>query len=457
MWAQTGRAERVEAFVEKEMKQKGIPGLVFAVIKNNEVIQMKAYGYASLDHAVPVTTKTVFPLASIDKQIIATCIMMLHEQSKLSLEDPVYKYLDSIPASWKNVKIKHLLSHTSGLGDDPLENVNGRGFDRYTSENIYKYIRKQELINPVSQQFLYSDAGFFILQRIFEKASGYYYPDFINENIFVPLGMSKTRILNPVEVVEGRSVSYYKSKEGRILINNFRQISMGPHFGDIGTTIEDMVKYDVAINNNKLLKRKTYQLMWTPATVKDNRVVSSLVDERTLFNADASYGYGWELGRFRGRNVVYHSGFTGTSITKFPDDKLSVLLLTNLTYRPVFSPNAFAKQIASFYLGEETNSSSMINKPCDDSSVTSILMQLEEGKPDGSLFETHFFQKLTLALTDYKRKISYYGGVNNIECVYTVREKSGVRHTFMVDFKNGTLFYNFIFDKKGVINELSIQ
>ena len=91
------------------MKLKGIPGLSFAVVKDNKVVQMKSFGYANLDHLVPVTNQTVFPIASVDKQLIATCIMSLYEKGKLHFEDPVSKYLDSIPSSWKDMQMGVLI------------------------------------------------------------------------------------------------------------------------------------------------------------------------------------------------------------------------------------------------------------------------------------------------------------------------------------------------------------
>ena len=101
--------EKLDAFIRNEMKLKGIPGLSFAVVKDNKVVQMKSFGYANLDHLVPVTNQTVFPIASVDKQLIATCIMSLYEKGKLHFEDPVSKYLDSIPSSWKDMQMGVLI------------------------------------------------------------------------------------------------------------------------------------------------------------------------------------------------------------------------------------------------------------------------------------------------------------------------------------------------------------
>jgi CubicO group peptidase (beta-lactamase class C family) len=438
--AQTAVTNKLNIFLKKEIEVIGIPGVAVAVLKDNKVLFLKSYGYANLDHSVPVTNQTIFPLASVDKQIIATCIMMLYEQGRLNLEDPVSKYLDSVPSSWNNMQIKQLLTHTSGLPDEPLESRNGKGYDKYSSEDIYRHIIKQDLIHPTNERFLYSDAGYFLLQQIFEKASGQYYPHFITERIFKPLAMSQTGILNPTEIVRGRSVSYYRNSEAKLLINNFRQISVGPHFGDIGTTIEDFIKYEQAITENRLLKKETYQLMWTPATVKGNRQVSQFQDEADLFDANASYGFGWELDSFHGYRAVYHSGFTGNSITRFPDHGVTVLLLTNLTYRPIFNPNALARKIAYYYLPQPKLPIGKMGK-INSIGPEKLLEQLLLDKPESSLFETSYYQRLLPASLNYKRTINRYGKMQTIKQLQTFKEGEKIVETFEVAYQNGKLLY----------------
>lgn len=447
---------KLDAFIRNEMKLKSIPGLAFAVVKDNKVVHMKSYGYANLDHLVPVTNQTIFPIASVDKQLIATCIMSLHENVKLHLEDPVSKYLDSIPSSWKDMQIHHLMSHTSGLPDEPLEYRNGKGYDRYTSEDIYRYLIKQELAHTTGEKFHYSDAGFFLLQQIFEKASGLYYPDFVRDSIFKPLGMKHTLILDPMEIVKGRSVSYYRNSEGKLLINTFRQISVGPHYGDIGTSIEDFVKYNRAIDENKFLKKQSYQLMWTPAILNDRRKVSQLVDEADLFNAAASYGLGWELDSFEGRKVVYHAGFTGTSITKFPELGLTVILLTNLTYRPLFSPNALAKQIATFYLPALKNRELPATQDNPDS-PEKIMSLLRQTRPDNTLFEPSFYQIMLPALVNYQRIIARYGNAKEIRNLYIIKENGKTVQTIEAVYPVGSLLYHVTKNAKGQIDFISIE
>lgn len=452
IFAQNIVTAKVDSFLKREIGAIGIPGGAVAVLKDNKVVFLKGYGYANLDHSVPVTNQTVFPLASVDKQIIATCIMMLYEQEQLSLEDPVSKYLDAVPPSWSNVKIKQLLSHTSGLPDEPLENRDGKGYDRYSSEDIYTHIIKQEIIHPTDEKFLYSDAGYFLLQQIFEKASRQYYPDFIKERIFKPLAMVHTGILNPTEIVKGRTVSYYRNTEAKLLINNLRQISVGPHFGDIGTTIEDFIKYEQAITNNRLLKKETYQLMWTPARVKGNRRVSQFEDEANLFDANASYGYGWELDSLLGYRVVYHSGFTGNSIYRIPDQSLTVLLLTNLTYRPIFNPNALARKIACFYLPQSKHKTEKKNAT-HAIRPEQLLEQLLLDKPDSTLFEPPYYQKLLPALFNYKRVINRYGKMQSIRQLLALKEVE----TFEVFYQNGRLLYEVTKNAKNQIRYITIK
>lgn len=442
--------------IKEEMNLKGIPGLAFAVLKDNKILRTGTLGYANLDHMVPVTNKTVFPIASIDKQLIATCILRQQEQGKLSIDNLIINYLDSTPISWKNIRIRHLLNHSSGLPDDPLPHLPDKGYDRYSTEDIYNHIIQQETIYPTGERFLYSDAGYFLLQKIFEKATNYYYPDYIRDSIFHVLKMKNTIILDPTEIVPNRSVSYYRNATGKLLINNLRQISMGSYFSDIGTTIDDFIKYDQSINLLRLLKAQTYQSMWTPSLLDSGRLISHIVDDRDIFNAADSYGLGWEVGDYKGYRVVYHSGFTGVSITKFPDLGLSVLVLANLTYPAIYSPNSLAKKIANFYLPyQDTISGDTVGSQV--MSPNAVLDLLNQVRPNSDSFESSFYKQLLPALANYQRTMKHLGERKEITLVDIDKTNSIIIQTFKVNFSKGSIIYHVSWSGRNKISFISLD
>ncbi len=154
-------ALKVDAYILEKMQQYQIPGIAISVLKNNVVIKETTFGVSNLDHEVPVTNKTVFPIASMDKQITATCIMMLYEQNKIKLTNTIGLYLDSVPTSWSQIQVRHLLSHTSGLPDEVAENFSDRSLIYYTTEEILGNIKRQKLQFKPGDKWLYSDADFF--------------------------------------------------------------------------------------------------------------------------------------------------------------------------------------------------------------------------------------------------------------------------------------------------------
>lgn len=181
---------------------------------------------------------------------------MLLERGKLLLTDNISKYLDSVPPSWNKIQIRHLLSHTSGLPDEVTEYFKGRILIYYSTGELLDYIKKQELQFQPGSGFIYSDAGFVLLQLIVEKVSKQTYGDFLQKNILQPLGMSETITLNPQQIIKHRATSYYRNKERKMFANNFRHVDAGPLYNDIGSNIDDFIKYDNAINSLKLLKKK---------------------------------------------------------------------------------------------------------------------------------------------------------------------------------------------------------
>ena len=174
-----------------------------------------------------------------------------------------------------------------------------------------------------------------------EKVSGIEYGKFLKINILSPLEMNSTFTLTPKNITPKRTTSYYKNDDGGIIINTWRVVDFGPLYNDIGTTLSDFAKYDIAINTNKLLKSDTYKIMWSPFILNNGAQISRFEHGPTLYWADASYGYGWFVQKFRNHRIIYHGGWTGTSITKLPDDGVTIILFTNLTGG--FDPDASMK------------------------------------------------------------------------------------------------------------------
>jgi CubicO group peptidase (beta-lactamase class C family) len=300
-------APTTDEYIQVEMKKRCIPGLALVVIKNGEVVKMKGYGIANLEHDVPVTADTVFELASVTKQFTATAIMRLVEKGKVKLDDPIVQYLPGSPSKWNGVTVRHLLTHTGGMA------ALGVG-----SADSFNSATNDPMSFKPGERYQYSDVGYFLLGMIIEKASGQRYKDFLADHFFKPLGMTSTSVLDQWAILKNRAAGYTLRKGQLVNIRRTGQHELPSHYG-IFSTVKDLAKWEIALASGKVVNESSLTAMWTPVKL----------NEGTSY----PYGFGWELKNVHGHRVITHGGITGTEFTRFPDDKLTVIALTNLGYR----------------------------------------------------------------------------------------------------------------------------
>src|SRR5881628_2957627 len=222
--APPARADAIDDYIKVEMERRHIPGLALAVARNGKIVKVRGYGLADVEHDVPVTPDTVFELASVTKQFTATAIMLLVEEGKVQLDDPVGWHLPRAPETWKPITVRHLLTHTSGLPGLTA------GFKalwpgglrlNYTTAQMFDAAIKDELSFPGGERFQYSDVGYFLLGMIIEAASGQRYRDFLDERFFKPLGMTSTSVLDHTRILKHRAAGY-TIRDGELV--NIRRI-----------------------------------------------------------------------------------------------------------------------------------------------------------------------------------------------------------------------------------------
>jgi CubicO group peptidase (beta-lactamase class C family) len=319
------KSREIDEYIHQEMEERKIPGLALAVIHKGEIIKERGYGLADIQNQVPVKTNTVFELASITKQFTASAIMILHQEGKLNIDDPINQYLEEAPENWKEVSIRHLLTHTSGL---PAIGQGFTGFKEMAREDLlklrrvnltkdlaYKAAKTDTLRNTPGEKYAYSDVGYFLLGLIVQEASGMHYREFLQKKIFDPAGMDTAYILDQVKI-HANEARGYTLRDGELV--NLRRIwefEVPSHYG-VFSTIGDLAKWDKALYSNKILSQESKELMWQP--MKRNNGMPS------------PYGFGWTIWQRGDKKIIDHTGITGTQITRFLDDKLTIVVLTNL-------------------------------------------------------------------------------------------------------------------------------
>jgi D-alanyl-D-alanine carboxypeptidase len=252
-------ADSIDTFIRTEMTNQRLPGVALAVIRNGKAIKVKTYGLANVELGVPVTSKTVFRLASLSKQFIAVGVMLLENDGKLSLNDSVCKFLKDCPESWQPITLRHVLGHTSGL---PREAPGYNPFEIVTLESGGDVIRRAyalPLLGKPDEKFIYSNLGYAILTEAIRVASGRPWPEFMTERVFTPLGMSATRITDMVNIVPNRA-GIYLFRDNKL--QNAQPLYALRPAGAFLSTLDDLVKWDNGITNDKLIARSLRDQMW---------------------------------------------------------------------------------------------------------------------------------------------------------------------------------------------------
>jgi CubicO group peptidase (beta-lactamase class C family) len=334
-------ADSVDDYVRAQMARRKIPGLALAIVRHGQLVKLQGYGLASVELEAPVTADTVFELASVTKQFTAAAIMKLAEEGKVRLDDPVATYLPETPPTWSAITIRHLLTHTAGLaklGEDFRALWQGGVGMNYTTAQMFDAATKDPLSFAPGAGWQYSDVGYFLLGMVIEKASGQRYAAFLADRFFTPLGMRSTSVINQWAVIPHRAPGYTLQNNELIRIRRDWQFEMPSHYGVL-SSVRDLVKWDAALDTAQILSPQSLTAMWTPVRLND----------RSL----RPYGFGWFVTERRGHRLIDHTGITGTQFTRFPDDGLTVIVLTNLGYRlggQEVDPWGISHGVAGLYL-----------------------------------------------------------------------------------------------------------
>jgi CubicO group peptidase (beta-lactamase class C family) len=314
------QADAVDDYVKRRMAREHIPGLSLVVIRNGRIVKAKGYGRASLEHDVPARPDTVYELASTTKPFVAAAVLLLVQDRKLALEDRVSRFIENAPESWKEITLRHLLSHTSGI-KDYLSDLNHDFPQDTPPEPIVKAAMDAPLNFAPGAKWAYSNTGYVLLGMIVQKVSGKSYDAFLQERVFNPLGMADTRRDTPDGVVPRRATGYLWYG-GAFHNAEFLKFMMTNH-GDRGilSTALDLAKWDAALASNRILTPASQAAMWTPVIHFDGG-----------YTYPFSYGLGWFIKSIHGHRQLSHPGGApgaGAILSRYPDDGLTVILLAN--------------------------------------------------------------------------------------------------------------------------------
>ncbi|MFY9557481.1 MAG: serine hydrolase [Blastocatellia bacterium] len=411
------QADKLDDYVKAEMQRQHIPGTSIAVLKDGKIIKAEGYGLANVELNVPARPETVYKIGSVSKQLIATGILILIQDGKLSFDDKISKFLEGTPDTWKEITVRHLLTHTSGLvreapGFDPLKIQD--------DADVIKTAYPLPLRFAPGEKWEYCNVGYFSLAEIIRKVSGKPWGDYLNERLFLPLEMNATRTTTMTEIIQNRANGYVW-RNGK-LENASILLSLRPS-GAFLSSVLDLAKWDAALYADKILKPPVRDQMWMPVKLNSG--------------ATHPYGFGWELSAVTGHKLVHHGGSLPgfrSQISRFVDDKLTVVVLTNGDNA---NPNSIALGIAAFY-------------------IPGLIPERTVAKIDPKILDAYTGQyqhpSVVFTVTREGDKLRFQQGSNS--------EKQDLLPESATNFftnENRRLTYSFVKDEKGEVAYLVVQ
>jgi CubicO group peptidase (beta-lactamase class C family) len=315
------------------------PGCGLGVISDGQFVYKRSYGAGNLELGVPLTSASVFYMASVSKQFTAASVILAAEQGYLSLDDGVRKYIPELPSYANAITLRQMLHHTSGLRDlYDLMLIAGRNVgDIHPTSELLNLISRQEALNFMpGDEFLYSNTNYILMSIVIQRATGKPLSRFADENIFKPLGMTHTRFYDDnTVVVPGRVAAYEPGKDGGFQVDwstTFEKVGDG----GLMSSIDDLLQWDRNFYANKLGKGTLLREIQTPGVLNNGKQIE--------------YALGLVMSTYRGLPIVEHRGSLfgyRTELLRFPQKKFSVICLCNLG---TSNPRSLAYQIADIYL-----------------------------------------------------------------------------------------------------------
>jgi D-alanyl-D-alanine carboxypeptidase len=316
------------------------PGGAVLVVKDGTVLYRRAIGMASMELGVPLQPDTIFRLGSITKQFTAAAIMMLVEEGKVVLTDPVEKYIPGYPTQGHVITVEHLLTHTSGI--QSYTSIPGWFPNRIRTDmsvaELVDGFKKEPMLFAPGTRYSYNNSAYVLLGAIIEKASGTTYEQFLTSRIFTPLGMTRTFYGSNGPIIRDRAQGYTLDGD---TVKNSQFLSMTQPYaaGSLLSTVDDLAKWDAALLANRLLKPESLQKMATPYTLEDG--------------SSTGYGYGLQVSTLRGRETVEHGGGINgfsTYALSVPRERVYVAVLCNAE-NPKLAPVYLARRLAAVAIG----------------------------------------------------------------------------------------------------------
>ncbi|MFZ6673300.1 serine hydrolase domain-containing protein [Undibacterium sp. Xuan67W] len=329
--------EQARQLIQTTMEARRIPGLQVAVIKDGQLVLSENYGFANVENRVPVTGQTLFPLNSATKSLTGVAIMQLAEAGLVDLNAPASIYLEDLPKAWRQIRVRQLLAHTSGLPDvvDQPGPTTGA-----TEASMWKSVKMQPLNSPSGESFSYNQTNYGLLAQIIAKQSKVPYEEYLADRQFAVASMPLTTFGDSYDPVPNAATIYSYFPRGTLAPNDASRLSHWiydiPHSlragGGIQTTATELAHWVIALSSGRFISEASMRSMWTP--------------ERLNNGSNGAWAAGWPVLASGSQREVAGIGGNRAAFILYPDNGLAIIVLTNLVGG---NPERFIPKIAELY------------------------------------------------------------------------------------------------------------
>lgn len=327
-----------DSMARAALQEPNTPGLALAVAVGGEVVLSRGYGMADVELGVPVTPRTVFRIGSITKQFTSSLVMRLVQAGRMSLDDPLTKYLPDYPLQGHHVTIRHLLNHTSGI-----KSYTGLG-DEYWATTFKHDLTDAELIDLFDElpfdfepgsEYRYNNSAYYILGAVLHAATGEPYPALVQDSLFGPLGLGHTQYCDVEDIIPGRAEGYGYTEDGQLRNDVYLSMNIPGAAGALCSTVLDLVKWTDALSHGRVVTPASYARMTTPTVLTTGDTVP--------------YGFGLGIAELEGHRKIHHGGGINgfaSYMAHYPERDLTIVVLTNAeTGKPGQIEEALARTV----------------------------------------------------------------------------------------------------------------
>jgi CubicO group peptidase (beta-lactamase class C family) len=393
------RADAIDDYINAAMTRQQVPGLSLAIMKHGQLVRTQSYGFANLEHRVPVHPDTLFQTGAVGKQFTAVAVMLLVEDGKLQLDESIRTYLPDAPRTWTPITIRQLLNHTSGLPANPAGDLRRE----YTDDELLRGIYQQPLNSPPGMRWSYSNNAYVTLGILIRKVSGEFYADLLARRVFAPLGMQTARLIDDRAIVPDRAAGYQLSN-GRLRNQDWvSRTANSTADGSLYLSALDYARWESGLSGQKVLKPESWAEIARPAQLASGRSYPA--------------GAGWFFERSAGQDVWRHSGnWQGfrTFIIRYLGDELTIVALANSESGRPISIVRHVAELLDPKLAQPRGAPIEDREPQVTAKLGNLLQEIAAGTAGRGNFAFVSKQELAETMPMYQQSLQSLGSLREI-------------------------------------------